>query len=936
MNRKIALVVSIFIGILLSSQLSAQFKIKGIVTDTSDLKSTALTNISIMSSGDSILQNFTHADANGSFELNVKQAGNYFVRFSHPSFTSYVLDVKVEKPVTDLDTVIMITYTKLLAEFVVRDSRPITIKGDTVEYIADSFKVRDFATVDELLKKLPGIEIDRSGKITAQGKKVSKMLVDGEEFFSDDPAVVAKMLRAGDIDRVQVFDNKSEEAKLTGIPDADESKAINLSLKESAKNGYFGKLEGAVGPPKYYEGQAMINAYKGKRKMAAYLIGSNTNNQGLGWDDRRNFGSGGGVSFVSDDGGSVTTTYSSDDNSGVDYGGNYSGQGVPQSLNGGASYSNKYGKDGRFGLSINYTGRDGKRTIETENRSQYFTQDTQYVNSSNNFTQNRQLTQKLNANLDLKIDSLSSIRLNMSFGAKKDQNENSSYSDYANINNVKINQSQSGNNSQSDGLNGKFDLNYSKRFMKKGRSLYLSANGNGNKKAGTTDFESSNQFFQSNSNLQYNQLKNDSSSNINAAARVSYTEPLLEDKVFLTINGGTNSIKNESQLSTYDRDPLNFTDTFNGRFSSNGTNTTNTNIVGATLRYSGKVIRFNVGGDMNFSKYKNINNFDGYVFQREYNNLLPRASINYSKKRSSSIGLRYDGGANQPSIDQVLVLVQNTDPLNVYLGNPNLVQSYTNRFSLNFNQYKMLSQQYLYGNLSFASIKNDFGEQRTISSDGVNTTQTINVDGNWNAGAWLGFGYKIKPLKLNGRISLNTDLNNRNSFFNGLKNNSLNWNQNIGFEFEYSNDTGLNFRVNLEPSYNMNRTSVSLAAKNNFFSSRQNIDVSYRWPFGMETGISTDWFLREKQTENDKNNNVFLANAYVEKTLLKDRSLLLRLSGNDIFNQNVGFSRFNNGNVISETTYNTIQRYFMLKLTWNFKKSTGEKKESTNTMNFGF
>ena len=267
-----------------------QYKISGILVDTVGITNMAYTSVSVMSMQDSVLQDYTRADEAGKFELNVARKGDYFIRYAHPMFTSFVADVKVIEAYTSVDTVHMLSLQNLLETFVVRDSRPITIKGDTIEYTADSFKVRAFANVDELLKRLPGIEVDQNGKITAHGKEVQKMLVDGDEFFSDDPAVLAKMLRASAVDKVQVFDNKSETAKLTGVDDGEQIRTINLTLKESAKQGYFGKVEAGAGLPDFYQGQAMINAYRKKQKFTAFAIASNTNKVGLGWNEENRFG----------------------------------------------------------------------------------------------------------------------------------------------------------------------------------------------------------------------------------------------------------------------------------------------------------------------------------------------------------------------------------------------------------------------------------------------------------------------------------------------------------------------------------------------------------------------------------------------------------------------------------------------------------------------
>ncbi len=199
----------------------------------------------------------------------------------------------------------MIPKSKLLAEVIVKSGSPIRIKGDTTVYTADSFKVREGANVEELLRRLPGIQVDKDGKITAMGERVTKVLVDGEEFFGSDPGIATKNLRADIVKEVEVFDKKSDQAEFTGIDDGVKDKTINLKLKDDKKKGYFGKIEAGGGLKDKYNNSIMLNAFKGKRKIAAYGIMSNTGKTNLDWEDANNYGGGieGLETGISDDGG---------------------------------------------------------------------------------------------------------------------------------------------------------------------------------------------------------------------------------------------------------------------------------------------------------------------------------------------------------------------------------------------------------------------------------------------------------------------------------------------------------------------------------------------------------------------------------------------------------------------------------------------------------
>lgn len=396
--------------IFLSPFLFAQnhYTLSGTVTDTVNRSPTQYTSVSLIRASDSMLQTFSRADEDGRFILRTDSSGKYILLLEHPNFASYTDLVDIREEHTELGEIPLISRKQLLQEVIISGQQAITIKGDTVEFNADSFKTRQFDNVDELLKKLPGLEIGSDGTIKAYGQEVKKMLVDGEEFFSDDPAIVAKTLRASAVDKVQVFDKKSDEAEFTGIDDGEKIKTINLMLKEDAKKGYFGKISAGAGPPGYWENQVMINAFKKKRKISAYGIMSNTSKSGLNWDENSKYGSGNNFS-VNDDGDFVSTSTS---NSFSDWNGNFPGQGIPRSWTAGAHYSNKwYGDTLSFNGSYNYA----KQINEAFNNTvtQYILPDTQYFNSSQANSTNLQQRHNLNVNSEYLIDSLSSIRLTL-------------------------------------------------------------------------------------------------------------------------------------------------------------------------------------------------------------------------------------------------------------------------------------------------------------------------------------------------------------------------------------------------------------------------------------------------------------------------------------------------------------------------------------------
>ena len=320
--------------------------ISGTVKDTTEKKNLALASVSILRAKDSVLVKTVRTSSKGEFSVSSLAVGNYIIMVSYPQYADFTDKITVGATPTVLNIAID-TKAHILKEVIVKNTvSAIRVKGDTTEYKADSFYVTPNADVQELLKKMPGIQVNAKGEITAQGEKVNKVLVDGEEFFSDDPAVVTKNLRADVVDKVQVFDKKSDQAVFTGIDDGQKSKTINLQLKEDKKNGFFGKAEAGSNFNQFGNGKLMTNAFKGKRKIAGYVTTDNTKFDNLNWDEAQNYGDGGGITTEFGDGGMSMIMTSGDGEEG-------GSTGFPNQQSAGATFSNKFDK-GSVNTSAQY------------------------------------------------------------------------------------------------------------------------------------------------------------------------------------------------------------------------------------------------------------------------------------------------------------------------------------------------------------------------------------------------------------------------------------------------------------------------------------------------------------------------------------------------------------------------------------------------------
>lgn len=908
-------------------QAQNNFIIKGNVTDTvSDTKLKNAT-VTLMRVKDSVLVTFARSNDGGNFVLNTPKEDNYLLMVSFPSFADYVDIIKVDKLSTDLGIIPMISKSHLLNEFVLKQQiAAIKIKGDTTEYMADSFKVRENATVEELLKKLPGIQVDKNGQVTAQGEKVQKILVDGDEFFTDDPAVVTKSLQAKAVEKVQVYDKKSDQSIFSGIDDGSREKTINLKLKDNMKKGYFGKVVAGGGTDGFFENQLMLNAFKNKRKLSVFGIAANTGKIGLGWDDADKFGGGGGIVSISD--GGIITTYTSDGDNFDSWDGQYNGKGLPTAWTGGAHYSNRWFED-KLRLSTNY--RYAKQNVETINNDLTevnLEQNKLFTNSKNEtFTSGER--HKVDMYSQWKVDSTSEFSLSADASYKHNISKTEDFTQTDNGNGTKLN--DNANTKTNDGTTKAVNanLNWRKKFAKKGRTLvatidenYKESQSDGyiNSQLNYYSFLNPNQVDSSTTN---NQLKKNDSKNLQLIGKLSYTEPLLAKKIFLEINYSATVNNSTAKKLSFDKSNItNAYDSLNLLYSSNYDFNVFTNTGGTNLRFVMKSFNFSVGGAISNTQFNQRDNLgNNRSYNRSFTNFFPSANISYRPQgKQKSISLSYQGNTQQPTIDQIQPLRQNTDLLNISIGNPNLKQEFNHNIRLNFNSYKILSGTYTYGGANATFVNDDISQAQTINPGGQRVYQYVNVDGNYRGHLYMGFGKDLKKLDMRVGMNINGSVGQTNSIINGLNNKSNNNSISLGFDISYDKEKKFNINYNPSVSYNNNVSSIN-PTSTNYWAVQNDLEANVTLPLKFEIGTDINWYIRQKVVGFDRNNDVFRWNAYVSKKFLKSDALELRASVFDILNQNIGFQRYGSGNTVNEQNYNTIRRYGMLSLIWNFTKT---------------
>lgn len=891
------------------------FVVTGSVTDTLNANPLQMASVVLMRTSDSVIETYARTNAEGKFTATVRTKGKYFLRVSFPSFADYVDNINITKSNTNLGDLPMVSKSFLLKEFVLTQQvSAIKIKGDTTEYMADSFKVRDGANVEDLLKKLPGIQVDKNGQITAQGETVERILVDGEEFFSDDPKVVTRGLQADAVKKVQVYDKKSDQAEFTGVDDGQKTKTINLELKEEKKKGYFGKADAGGGSDGYFQNQAMINAFRAKRQFSAFGIAANTDKAGLGWEDSDKFGSGKNNTMITDDG-SIVSYFNQDDDDIAGWNGRYTGEGLPSTWTAGAHYADKLA-DNKHHINANY--RFARQNVDIDgNTENQFTLpgDSLRITAMNKNQFSTSDRHGLDIGYDWKIDSNTSLKVSVDAGQKSSNTQ----SKYTTLNYYKtldapdtsVNTRTINSANEAQFINADFLLR--RKFAKKGRTLSIDGKENFKLAEGNGNLLST--IAQGPSSVSIDQLKENSSSTLAFSGKAVYTEPLSK-KLFMELSYGLTVNNSTAANKTYDVD-TNGGRLLNNFFSSDYTFNIRTNSGGLNFRFVLKNANISFGSDVARIDYTQIDHLRGDS-ERKYHfvNLFPRVSYTYRFGKQTSLTLGYNGNTQQPSITQIQPLAQNIDPLNITIGNPNLQQEFVHRLSARFNDYKILQNRYMWASINFSSISDAISTEQFFDGP-VNTTRYINVDGNYNSYGYFGYGRKIgkSDFMIGGQID--GSLYQVNNKINGQLNKSDNRAIFVGPYLSYNKEEKFDMRWNPSIAYNTNTASVN-GTEVSYYILSNSIDATLQLPKKIQVGTEVSMNFRQKTEIFNTNNNVIKWDAFVEKKFLKKNQLVIRASVFDILNQNLGFSRSAQGNIVTQNSYNTIRRYGMLNLIWNF------------------
>lgn len=927
MNRLLVCLIAL---LCYTTSISAQskFKIDGKVFDSALDESVGQAGIRIMKANDSTYVSGTSTLDNGYFSVLVSP-GKYIVNITYLGYKPYYKNVNVTSAPVNLGTIDLKSDDILLGEAVVTAKvAEMVVKGDTVEYNADSYKVQPSAAVEDLVKKMPGAEVDANGTITINGKEVKKILVDGKEFFSSDPTMASKNLPASMVDKLQVLDRKSDMSLMTGFDDGEEETVINLTVKKGMKQGLFGNVSAGAGNEDRYGASGIVN-YMHENNQFTFVGGSNnTNNEG--------FSDSAGSSLRGSRSGSLN------------FGGN---NGITKSTNGGFNFAIAPSEKAQFGGNIRYG--NANNDVTTSQYKELYTEQkegNQYQfnklwgnSSSNNFS--------ADFRLEWKPDDKTKIIFspNIQIGNNK-TNEQSDYLTRYAVDTLNYGSSSNHSDGTTRSTSGKLDI--SRELNKKGRVLSFSFSG-GYNDLNSDEYTWSKTIYKENDSIGLIDRKSELKNNgYNWSAYASYVEPIGRNN-FIQLSYSIKQSHSVSDRNAWNLDDLNEYTLVDTTATKKLENTFLNQKIGLNFKSVRAKYNYTVGFALQPSRSESWTTTASQESNVSNNvlNFAPVAQFNYMWSKRHNLRLDYDGSTGQPTTTQLSNVRDESNPLNIVYGNPDLKPSFTNRLRIRFQKFnpEQASALMFFGGLTFSS--NDIVQKTINLADGTRETTYDNINGNYNANLRAIYSAPLRNKKFSVNSMSYARYGSSNGYINSVKNaaNTLNLAESLGFRFRTdmlnnaSNPNG-SIEVGLRGNINYSNTTNSMnnQVDQRIMSYGGTFNVNANLPYGIYVDSDLNYSANNSSISTYKLNqwlwNATLAKDIALKTKTKNYGTgTIKLNFYDILQQRTNISQNATMNGYSETITSTIPAYFMVSFVYKFQIfKNGFKASDMNDMdNFG-
>ena len=890
--------------------------IQGTLKDSIANRALNSATVSLVYAKDSSLVSFSRTNEAGVFNFKNVVPGNYLISVSYVGYVpKWVPVLTVTDKNVEMGMIYMNDVNSMSTVTVTARRPPVVINGDSVEFNSENFKTAPNAVVEDLLKKMPGMEVDKSGGITVNGKKVTKVFVNGKEFFTGDPMMATKNLPADAVDKIQVYDRKSDQAMFTGIDDGSEETAINLKLKKDRNRSTFGKLNGGAGTPSVFDAQGNINVINNDEQFSAIGGANNTNRQNFSSRNIVNFSGGGGGRPGA--GGGVTINFSG--GSGET---DANAQGIADTYSIGGNYSNIF-NDKKTEFNANLSVSDVTRNNNSRSYTQNLTPGNAFnrISNSNSIAGNKQ--QNFGSTIDHKVTDNFSFRFTPSLGLQQTTNYSEDSTQTYLTNGDLLNSNTTIASSASDAVNAASTLLLRKKFAKKGRTISSTITQSFNRSNST-----GNQFTEQ---LTYNKnvLTNDSildqqntrkGENTSYSANLIYTEPLgkkslLEFNTYLSKSIGSSSRRifdrNEA-TDTYDLLNTRLTNEFNSEYTYSGG--------GMSYRSNQKKYNFSTGVSLQQAVLDGENISAKTKLSQSFQDILPNATFRYNFSQTKNLNVDYRTSTNQPSITQLQPVLDQSNINRQSIGNPDLKRSYVHNLNVRFFSSKILAGKSFFSTLNASTTNNSIVNYDSVLPNRTILTRPVNVNGAYRINGSMNYGFGIKKLKSRLSFGLNAGLNNNISYANGILNTIVTKSTGPSMSYAYIVDDVIDINLTARYSFSNTNNAVNPTLNTNFLTKVFGADMTNYLPFNIVLNQSFNYAINTGRAEGF-NTSIPIWNASFSKFFMKNKRAEIKMSAFDLLNKNIGINRNVSQNQIVDRSYNVISQYFMLTFTYSLQKS---------------
>lgn len=917
--------------------------IKGVITDKTDSKPLAGATVSLLLQKDSTIIGRKVTDASGMFEFNPSAPDSFIVTVDLLNYQQLVsfFTLKDAEPTKEMGILSLDRQGQDLAGVtIVAKTPPVTQKGDTSQFSASQYKVNPDATTEDLIKKMPGITVDRDGTVTAQGEQVKKVTIDGKDFFGDDASAALKNLPSEIVDKIQVFDRLSDQAQQTGIDDGNTVKALNIVTKSGLKNGQFGRIYAGYGSDDRYAAGGNASFFKGDRRLSIVGNFNNINQQ--------NFGSQDLLGVTSSGGGNRGGGQQGGRGGGGNFGGggnNFTvGQanGISKTNAIGINYSNKFGNKVTLSGSyfFNQSDNNNNSYVNTETFARVADSVLFSTQTANASTKN--YNHRINLRLEYKIDDRNSIFYipSVSFQGNNSNSYTTTDAAYATGDSTSISDVLS--DAERKGYNIRNNIMYRHNFAKKGRVLSIGFNSTNSRNTSDIITQGEYHFYKYNPDLIIDSTQDRYNDNLtkssNYGANLAYVEPIgKKGQLQFEYNPSIQKSNADQQAFNFDGTKYSvFDTTLSNRFD----NTITTHRAGITYRYQeSRDAQFSIGLNAQSAKLESERVFPtNSSVKQTFSDLLPNAMYRKKFNAKNSVRLFYRANVNFPSVNQLQDVYDPSNPLRVSVGNPDLKQSNTHFLGGGYTFTNSKTGTSFFANI-FAQTASDYISNATyiasadsilkpglVLAAGSQLTKPVNLDGYRSLRSFFTYSMPVKFIKSNMNVNAGFTYSRLPGMVDNEKTITDNVVYNAGVVFASNISQYVDFNVNYNASFNNTKSTVS--KPNNYVNQTAGVVLNLLNKKG--------WFIQNDVTNQSYkglsaglNQSYWLWNAAIGKKILKNKAGELKLSVFDLLKQNQSITRTVTGAYIEDATSQVLQQYFMLTFTYNLKNFGTAKKATT-------